>query len=138
MTGNQSKGKVREWIREALVDVESVSLPHLTDVIMAKILEEKEVLTGYLRSGVYQEVKLVVSTTRGMVEMGEEAVSRECLAERGQHFRERWVDWFEHVAGKGHVRLMAMTKGDLLIAASERRERAMTEIDVVNLWEAIA
>ncbi len=131
--------QAREWLKGEIAGRDEVKFPELTDSLM-DWLERSDLWRAFFRMGAYQFVRNEFTAGRslnGLVCLAEEAVTRSVLDRRAEALRKKWNQWFEHV-GDRDIRLMAMTREDLLVAASERRQRATTENEIARVWEVLA
>lgn len=122
---------IREWIKQETQGVESVDLRDLTERARVRFGDDQEfrdaLVTRALEEMVPAEARAVFSRQR-RVALGDEHVTRQEF-ERQVMAESRWGRWFEAVADNRHVSLLAMTKKDLMHAATQRETRAATEIE---------
>lgn len=132
--------RIREMVRIRIEGEDEISLSGMTDAIVALLAGDTDWLRMFamerLRSSVYAQVQEAVARTRMNV-IGDYAANTEAIEKRAQVFSQRFLNWYEH-AGDRHVRVMDMTREDLLLAASERRRRGDTEHRRAALWTRIA
>lgn len=134
-----SRAKVRQWVREYIDGKEEVQLPELTNTAVFELGKDKKFLTllatETLRDMVYEIAKSVVHSSR-LIVLGDEAVSRDEVKRRSRG-HSVFRDWLEHV-GDRHIRLLEMTREELLVAADEREKRGRHEIELASLWRTLA
>lgn len=104
----------------------------------------QESLTSMIRSVTQQ----AVASTRGQYKkyvFGDRVLTAKDYATQTTHeaatlrmrLMSKWGGWMEHT-GVSHVRLLDMTRKDLLDAAAEREGRANRELEIAALWRAMA
>ncbi len=135
------RSRLRVWITEEVEDLHEFELSTVADSATDYFLTDSEfvgtVLRDLLRAMAYEVTAGVAQRTRGFIVLGNHVASREGLKEQAKHLSGKWDRWLEHV-GTRHLRLMDMTREDLLTAAAERRLRAKTENTIATLWETLA
>lgn len=103
-----------------------------------------EILDEIVRSVITQ----AVASTRGHRKryifkdtvMAAEVYAQQTTAEASAlsaSLMQKWMNWREHT-GNGHVRLLDMTRQDLIKAAELRERRAQRDLELAALWRAIA
>lgn len=142
MPTDSPRRQVRTWLREQIADQTEVEIAVLYRRMIAHFAEDPTFVRAWLAETLpavaYEETRSIVGDTRGgHVLFGDVLLSREATDRRLAASRPRWQLWLEHV-GDRHVRLVEMTRNDLLAAASIRRERGETEIRYAELWEELA
>lgn len=135
-----SKARIRQWVREEIEGKEEVQLPELASKAIDTFKKDTKFLRQLaeesLRAMVYQLAYQAVQQTRGMWMAGDTAVTKEAIRQRARK-HSLFRDWLEHVNDK-HIRLMDMTREELLIAADEREKRGKHEIGLAALWRTLA
>jgi hypothetical protein len=135
------RATVRHWIRDRIQDETSFSLVEITDEAFAAFMDDDQFLRAYaremLRTSLYELVQQVVGSTRSLIDFSGNVLSEEEFLRRQKHFASRFLNWMEHT-GEQHVRVMDMTRIDLLRAAEERRRRGLAEIRLATFWEKLA
>lgn len=147
MVATQStRSQLRAWITSELQDQAEIKLPALSQKAIEVFSQQpvfiRSLLEEMLPSMVYDLAKSVVSGTRNNGDerqfiAGDSVMTQQAIKERGRQISSRWKNFLEHT-GDRHVRLLDMTKSDLLQAAQERRQRGLTELRYANLWEELA
>jgi hypothetical protein len=141
MTANSVRSRIREIVRTRIEDEDEISLPNLTDALVTLLRGDEPFMEEFirisLRSEVYAQVSAAVAGSRNLVLFGDTAMSEDAIEKRSDAFASRFLGWFEH-SGERHVRLMDMTKEDLLASASERRKRGNREYVIAELWTQLA
>lgn len=135
--GSNPRRRIRQWVKELTQGRDEISIPDITDEVIARIHDDVETMRALLYDGVYEEVRGQIGASRSWFLAGERALNEEALAAKAERLKSRWSRWLEHANGH-HIRLMTMTRLDLLAAAAERRKRAETEVRIARLWEAMA
>jgi hypothetical protein len=135
------KGRVRQSVEAILQDVDTMSIPQVTDRVVRQVQQDDEwtrqLLSDALKPLIYEIVRRTVQNTRGLVVYGSEIVSRERFEERVRERASRFASWLEH-CGESHVRIMTANRVQLRAAALERRTSAETDLTLAALWEALA
>lgn len=139
-TEQSSRARVAQWVREHIEGKDEVRVPDLVDAAIATFSKDRRFLTSLanetLREMVYRQAVQTLSTSRSFISAGDVALTREGIKERARK-HSVFANWLEH-AGDRHVRLMDMTREDLLIAANEREKRGSHEMQLAALWRTIA
>lgn len=140
-TENSARSRIREIVRNRIEAEDEISLPELTDALVTLLRGDEQFMDEFvaeaLRSEVYAQVSAAVAGSRRLVQVGDFAMTSEAIEKRAQAFASRFLGWFEH-SGARHVRLMDMTREDLLTSASERRKRGQREYSIAALWTQLA
>lgn len=136
-----AKAKIRRLVKERISGEDEFSLPDLASEVVSLVKSDRVFLDSFLdeflREAVYEYTQHYVAKTRnGFIMLGDIATTREGLEARASR-NSIFNDWLEH-SGSRMVRLMKMTREDLLAAESERRERGEREIRLANTWRALA
>lgn len=137
------RARIRATVRVLLTDVDSASLPDVAREATDRLMEDTAFLQNEIRDLVqalaYEEARALAQSTRSnLIVMGDEVMTRQrANAALAAKRASRWERWLEHV-GDHHVKLLYMTREELIAAAKERRGRADTEMRVANLWDALA
>jgi hypothetical protein len=134
--------QVRTWVREQIADADEVTLPALADEAVEHFVKDKRfiraLLDESLRPLVYDLARIEMGRTRGtVIRLGDTLATEEAIDKRSQTLAGKWSRWLEHVNDR-HVRLLDMTREDLLTAAGERRERAEADLKIADLWDRLA
>lgn len=134
-----SRSKVRQWVRESIEGREEVRIPDLVNEAVKVFNKDRKFLTALanetLRDMVYELARTAVGNSR-LITLGDEAVNLEGVKRRART-HSVFASWLEH-AGDHHVRLLDMTREDLLVAADEREKRGQHEVRLAALWRTIA
>ena len=131
---------VTDWFNsEGLPD--NFTLRQLADRAVARFREDADFLDllipeYFLRGGLlYDLMQQRVARTRHFAQRFDPATP---LSARQHHNRlSKWSQFCEHANGR-HVKLLTMRKGELLLAAKERRARGAVEARYAALWERLA
>lgn len=141
MTTQTARSRIREIVKIRIEDEDEISIPNLTDSLVALLRGDEEFMEEFvqsaLRSEVYTQVAAAIGASRKLIQMGDVAMTKEAVEKRAQSFATRFLGWFEH-SGSRHVRLMDMTREDLLVSAGERRKRGQREYRIAELWTQLA
>lgn len=142
MVEKSTRQQVAEWVRAQMEGQEAVSLPDLVNDAVAHFEPQRSFVRQFLAESLRPIIYDLASTVakqsrRNFVVAGDELVTREELTERSNKRASRWESWLEHVGGK-HVRLLDMTREELILAADIRRGRADSELRIAHLWDALA
>lgn len=136
-----ARGKIRDVVRIRIQGADEISLPSITDSVVAILMTDDDFVAEFmrttLRSEVYAQVSAVVAATRDLSVVGDTAMSDGAVKKRATEFASRFLGWYEH-AGDRHVQVMEMTREDLLVAAAERRQRGDREFRLASLWSRLA
>jgi len=136
--------RIRRWVRTqmdtALNNDGEVRLPEIASGAATAMLSDTSFVAGpitdLVRLMAYEEASRYVQTThRGVIGMGDEAVTKEAFAERVK--QSSFVNWVEH-SGDRNLRLMDMDADDCKAAADVRFQRARTETARGRLLMALA
>lgn len=136
-----TRARLSEWVRAELGTADEVQIPALTERAMQHFIKDKGFVAALFRENVrsliYEVVQTVVSNSRGeLVQLGDEVVDSQEFKARARR-RSTFESWLEHV-GDRHVRVLDMTREDLLVAAKERTDRGNHELELARLWRAMA
>jgi len=145
---SKARAEIRARIRETVDDdrVLIVKAPEVKDQVSLWLREERpdlleNLLAEILDPMIYDEVTRVVAATRGgkaiPLSDGQVVTKVQFDLMVQQKLNEKWGKWLEN-NGAYHVRLLVMTKSDLLAAAVQRERRARHEIVVATLWRRLA
>lgn len=141
MSAQTARQQVYAWVRGQMGGQASFSLPELTDRMVAHFSTDKDFIAAWLgetlRPIAYDAVQRVCATTRAYVVIADEAVPHAEAVRAIRERRPRWQAFMEH-AGDRHVRLLDMTRRDLLLAADEREKRGAVEMRFAALWRHLA
>ena len=136
-----ARAKIRDVVRLRIQGADEISLPTITDSVVALLMQDDDFVAEFmrttLRSEVYQQVAAVVAATRDLSIVGDTAMSEGAVKRKANEFASRFLGWYEH-AGDRHVQVMEMTREDLIVAAAERRQRGDREFRLANLWTRLA
>ena len=134
-----SRTRVRQWVRDHVAGKEEIRIPDVVDAAVKDFSRDRKFLTALatesLRDMVYEITKDTIGRSR-MILLGEVGTNHDGVKRRARThtvFR----DWLERV-GDHHVRLLDMTREDLLVAADERQKRGQHEVAIAALWRTIA
>jgi aromatic ring-cleaving dioxygenase len=135
------RAQVARWVRAQIADREEVSIPDLRNQAIEHFEKDRafmrSLLTAFMRTSLYDIVQHVVGSTRGLTLLGDTVVTEDGIDQRVSAARaSRWDRWLEHVGDK-HLRLMDMTREDVLQAITEREQRIESERSVVRILSAI-
>jgi hypothetical protein len=143
------------WAEEKVSGVgapDRVRISDLTDEAKRKFATNPAWVARFVNEALDDMVKSVVrqavASTRGAYKryifdntiMGVQAYAQQTTKEAATlHMRlmSKWGTWREHV-GSGHLRLLDMTRQDLIKAAEERERRAAHELEIATLWREMA
>ena len=134
-----ARAQVRQWVREQMEDASEVDLPALAGRAVAHFRGDAAFIQTFLDESlptlVYDIASSIGSKTR-LLSFGDHLATRATVADAATRHTvfERWL---EH-AGARHIRLLSMTKADLLVAAEERRKRGEHDMWLSRLWVRIA
>lgn len=136
-----TRARLSEWVSAELVGAEEIQIPALTEKAMRHFADDKGFVSALLRENVrsliYEVVQTVVGKSRGeLVQLGDAVVDATEFKARARR-RSTFENWLEHV-GDHHVRLLDMSREELLIAAKERTDRGKHELELARLWRAMA
>lgn len=128
--------QVRGWASRIVREESEIEMPEIADRLTDRVLQEwpRDTLRDFIRLAVYEQVRLAVARTRGVILAGDTILRK---PEEEYKPANDWQRWLEHV-GQRHVRLVDMTRDDLTIAAQERRERSRTEAVIADAWDMLA
>jgi hypothetical protein len=136
---------VREWVKGEVEGEDHVDLARLADEAVDYFMRDEEILRNclriVLRPLVYEVARLVLRSTRGeeVIDLGpDEIVTRGEHTRRGKTLSQKFAKWMEHSGDNGHMRMVKMTKPQLLIAAQERKRRGHTELKIAAFQERLA
>lgn len=134
--------QVRQWVRERIREEAAIEIPVLYKEMVAHFASQPDFVSAWLAETLmpmaYEETRGLCADTRsGHVVFGDTILSREATGERLKQARPRWNAWLEYV-GDRHVRLIDMTRNELLTAATIRRQRGETELRLSELWTELA
>lgn len=136
-----ARARLRELVKDEVESRNEIHVAdlakHLTGILRADKAFLKAFVDEVLPSAVYEEVQKAIGRTRSLVRNGDYAATGEVMAQRRERFASRFERWYEHSGGRT-VKLLEMTREDLLAAAEERRKRGDTEIRIARLWETLA
>lgn len=132
------RGRLRVWVESRIDGVDSFEVPALVSEAATEFFGDPawtKAMFGRLLAveigGILQQLR-----PRGTM-AGDTATTKKGMKERADALARKWGGWFEHTSA-GHVRLMAMTRPQLLEAAAEREARGAIEIRTAKLWRALA
>ena len=138
------QAQVRLWIKGQVDGAPAVRLPDLTDRAVEHFSKQKPFIRSFLaeqlRPIVYEQARIVLQDTRrdgAPILLGDELVNREEFKRRATAIASKWSQWIEH-SGDRHIRLLDMTRADLLAAAEERYQRGQREMGLARLWRKLA
>lgn len=135
-----NRAKVRLWVRERIQGEEEVSLPELANEAIQVLGGDRKFITAFanecLHDMVLELASQVIKQTRGLIKIGDVVTDVEGVKRRARK-QSVFANWLEHV-GDRHVRLLDMTREDLLSAADERQTRGERELEVAALWRTLA
>lgn len=130
------------WVREHIDQEAEVNLPELVNEAITHFSADKTFLTRFLRENIraliYDLVQGMVASSRGVdrVLLGDTVTTSDKITKRARS-ASVFSNWLEHVDNH-HVRLLDMTREELLIAATERIARGEAELHLANLWRTLA
>ena len=131
---------------------ERLKLTDLTEQALKEFAVDPEWVTAFVSESLESMIRSVaqkaVASTRGHYRkyvfrdtvMGVQAYATQTTQEAAtlsMKLMQKWGSWMEHT-GQSHLRLLDMTRADLLAAAEERERRANRELEVARLWRAMA
>lgn len=141
------RSQIRASVLEAIEKEDFFRLPDVAADTQRLFLDDpglkeqlaEEVLPGVILDIVQRTVaetrkinKEVIATQSGLITSAD-AIRKAAKAHN------IFGDWMERVETEGrHVRLMKMTKGQLLVAAQERKGTAAYNNGIANTWEELA
>lgn len=144
--GNATPARqVAAYIRESIAGLTEVSLPDIAADTVAHFGGDQEfVMSAYLElfpSMAHRIAMQVVSELRG-VRVSYEAHTEDASGEAAKDAaskkpRRKWFDCLEYT-GEKHIRVVSMTKVDLIAAAEIREQRGTTDIQIGGLWRKLA
>lgn len=141
MTEERSaRQQLSDWVKSEIEGQTEINIPAITLKAEQAFKGNRRFIQQFvnetLHSIVYEVVRKVLADDRTIV--GDAAVE-----DVKEHVRKRAANhsvfsrWFEHV-GDRHVRLLDMTREELLVAAELREKRGTTELKYAALWRTIA
>lgn len=134
-----ARSEIRSFVRNLVTDEQEVSAPELVNRAIENFASNEEfvrqLFTEAFHDIVYAEVQAVIAETRIIRVPGYTFTQEELSKRVAKH--SVFKNWLEH-SGERHIRVMDMTKEDLLVAASERESRGERELKLANLWRSIA
>jgi len=131
------RGKLRAWFEQRIEGVDELDMAAIEAEAADYFLSDREWAKGMFGRLIAQELRALLSQMRERVSLGDSATTKKGLKERADAAARRWGAWVEHTP-QGYVRLMAMTRSQLLAAASERETRGLTEYRTARLWRDMA
>lgn len=136
-----AKSQLRQWVREQLELQDEIVLPDLSREAARVFGKDPEfvhqLMEDTLPELIYEIVSRVLRETRDdRILLGDTITTREGVDVRARR-HSVFLNWYEHIE-RGHVKLMEMTREDLLEAAKEREERGQHELGIARLWRTIA
>lgn len=139
-TTMSSRAQLKEWIAKRIAGEDEVILPDLVQECIVHFSKDSAFIQSLfkeaLRELVYTYGMHVIKNSHSLIPVGEGGISREEITKRSRK-HSVFANWLEH-AGDRHVRLLEMTREQLLEAAQERRNRGNHEIRLAVLWETLA
>lgn len=131
---------VLEYLRRQYADVDRVDAPSVADEVRAKFGADQSFVEAlaneFFHITIYQIVRNWLTTTRRPTHQRQLA-ERSPLAVVLTRPSRNWSKFMEHT-GNAYVRVMQMTRAELLQAAATRRARASVEVGYANTWERLA
>lgn len=137
-----SAADLRFLIRNLLQGREEVSIPDLAGEVVDHVLADEEMskalMFRFLQPMVYEQVRRQVASTRSdKVLVGDEVMSKDNFKKQATAPGGRFNRWLEHANGR-HVRLVKMTKTDLLAACEERGVTADRNAKLRDFFKALS
>lgn len=136
-----ARARIRAVVADALELHNEVRLTDLAKQITSALRADPVFLERFidevLPSAVYDEVQRYVKRSRRLERTGDYAATAEVMEARRERFASRFASWYEH-AGERSIKLLEMTREDLLLAAEARRKRGLTELKIALLWDKLA
>jgi hypothetical protein len=132
--------RLRAWLQERRDSEDVLQQSELAREALEHFLPDASFTQALAREKlpamVYEEAKRVIGTGRVHPD-NEPSAERETHRGGVAAAKSKWHRWFEHVDDR-HVRLTAMTRGDLLRAAEEREQRGDGEYVKARHWRRLA
>ncbi len=136
--GPNYREQVVAWIHEQMINRTEVDLPEFAKEATAHFAKDRKFVAGLFGELapqiIYDLCRRSISVNRWMLQPDIDGEPSPSPGVRPSRFEK----WFEHVAEGRSVRLMDMTRSDLLAAAIERRKRGEHEIGLARLWTRLA
>lgn len=141
MNETSARGQIRQLVRDRLVLNSEIWLPTLTNELVDVILADPPLLAKLvkevLRDMVYDIAQRTMQETRGKQILLGDVMTTRYGVRTAAKLHPAFTEWYEHV-GDRHIKLMEMTRADLLVAASEREMRGKHEIVIATVWRQLA
>lgn len=138
---DSTRGIIFEWAVTEINGSDEISIATLTDDAFGHFKADRpfidQFIEEHLRDMIYQLVRKAVMETRQTYQVGGVIVGKGVEDKSVQVKPSKWSKWLEF-DGENHVRLPAMTKPQLLSAASLRRDTAQVQLDRAELLERLA
>lgn len=138
-----SKAALAEYIKERVEGANSLSLSELTTEAVAWVRNDPALLSALLEESVrpivYAAAQRAVAASRGgltLVQGAGRTVKTTTLRAETK-LRAKFQTFMEY-DGSRHVLLLAMTRPQLLRAATEREARGAVEMHYAELWRRLA
>lgn len=139
MADISARAQIKRWVREEIQGRDEVRISELVVDAMNLFNSpefQHQLFVEALREMVYNLASDVIKETRGLIPTIGGATSKQAIRRKAsQHII--FSQWMEHV-GDRHIRLLEMTREDLVVAAAERRQRGEYELGLATLWEQLA
>lgn len=136
-TKQTPRGRLREWFEARIEGLDEFDIADIETEAVDIFLADKEWTAAMFRRMLGAELRSLLTTMRERVTLGDTVTTKQGMKERADALNKKWGAWVEHTPS-GYVRLMAMTKPQLLIAAEEREARGNVELRTAKLWRALA
>jgi hypothetical protein len=141
-THHNPHARLQAALRQLLAEAgDSVEIPLLADRLLDMVDADPDWRQALLRPSIEtftrEAVQRHVASTRGLLVFGSEVVTRREFERRVHQRAQRFERWREHV-GDRHLKLMDMTRNDLLQAAAERITRGLDELRIAALEQRLA
>lgn len=131
---------LREWMRDRIQMLGEVKIRELGEEGIQFLAEDQDRLNQFVTERVYDmaaEIGRAVLLETRRIKRFYEAEAR--TEEEKQVRLGRWFQRMEHQPIRGnYMRLQAMTKADLLVAAEEREKRATVELVTARWYRLLA
>lgn len=134
--------ELRKWMAEQIAARDIVRLPELADEGVQHFEDDTELLIllgrQSLRAQLYGYGTAIMAETRTTrLPTASGNMSEEALQAAGRQFSAKFQKWREH-AGDTYYITLNMTREDLLLAAEERENRGLRDLQVAALWRQMA
>lgn len=141
LSETSARTQIRDWVKDIIQDADEVNVPTVASQAYEHFMKASGFTKRFYEENagaiVHDIVADVVANTRRYIPMGNNAAATRQGVRRRAQEHAVFSRWLEHANGR-HIRLLEMTKKDLLAAADERERRGDTEYRIANLLRALA